>query len=251
MPLTAGVQFDIGTLQNLYVDGWFLCTVPLSGFFGNGQFYAAPVVPGWGFSLPSQHAQKVAPATFPRELRARRPSIPDGKVGPPCARGVLSEVYVPGKDGFLFDSCGCSRRNSARPSFEAGFSTGHCLQQSVAEQIRGPFCAFCIGLTAGERFRVRRIDNRGASTQCGMELCACRKGGAAGIDFANFHAVTGSPAGSARCSPWPQRPSAWGTSGTRATAPSRPPAGRAPPPAPVGPAGAPSRRAGSRWSRPE
>ena len=60
---------------------------------------------------------------FSREMRARWTSIPDGKVGPPCARSVISKAHVLGNDGFSFDSCGFGRRNSARLSFREGFST--------------------------------------------------------------------------------------------------------------------------------
>ena len=78
--------------------------------------------PGNSRGVP-QRVEKVAKATFSREMRARWASIPGGKVGPSCARSVISEAHVPGKDRFSFSSCGCGRRNSARLSFVEGFST--------------------------------------------------------------------------------------------------------------------------------
>ena len=71
----------------------------------------------------SQRVKKVATATFLRGMCARWTSIPQGKVGPSCARGVISEAHVPGNDGFSFDSCGCGRRNSARLSSGKGSLT--------------------------------------------------------------------------------------------------------------------------------
>ena len=62
---------------------------------------------------------------------------------------------------------------------------------------------------------------------------------------------TGSPAGSGPRWTWPGRTCPWGTSETHATCPSTPPDGRAPPPSPAGPAGAPSRTGGSRCCPPE
>ena len=71
----------------------------------------------------SQRVKKVATATFLRGMCARWTSIPQGKVGPSCASGVISEAHVPGNDGFSFDSCGCGRRNSARLSSGKGSLT--------------------------------------------------------------------------------------------------------------------------------
>ena len=45
------------------------------------------------------------------------------------------------------------------PLLPAGDIT--CFQQSVAKQIRNPFCVFHIGFAAGQCFHVRRIDNHG------------------------------------------------------------------------------------------
>ena len=78
----------------------------------------------------AQTVEKVAEATFSREMRPRRTSIPDGKVGPPWARSVISEAHVPGNDGFSFDSCGYGRRNSARLSLKEGFSTASAPEPS-------------------------------------------------------------------------------------------------------------------------
>src|SRR5699024_5031364 len=53
--------------------------------------------PGSAGGLP-QCVEKVAEATFSRKMRARWTSIPDEKVGPSCARSVISEAHVPRND---------------------------------------------------------------------------------------------------------------------------------------------------------
>ena len=40
-----------------------------------------------------------------------------GKVAPPCVRGVISDVHAAGNDGISFYSAVCGRRNSLQEGF--------------------------------------------------------------------------------------------------------------------------------------
>ena len=50
-------------------------------------------------------------------LHARWASIPYGKVGPSCARSVISDAHVAGNDEIIFYSIACGRWNSLQEGF--------------------------------------------------------------------------------------------------------------------------------------
>ena len=66
---------------------------------------------------PPVTIEKVALPLFREKPHARCASIPSGKVGPPCVRGVISDAHVAGNDEIKFYSVACGRRNSLQEGF--------------------------------------------------------------------------------------------------------------------------------------
>ena len=85
------------------------------------------------------------PAVFSGKRAAWRPGLDFCKMVVPSAmRSVISEAPVPGNDRASFSSCGCGRRNSARPP------AGELFDKQQAPAARPGLVAFC-GLPPSKR----------------------------------------------------------------------------------------------------
>ena len=90
--------------------------------------------------------KKAAKTLFREKPYAGWSSTPSGKVGPPCARSVISDAYVAGNDGIKFYSVACGRRNSLQEGFFDKLNRGPRLCAAPGPEHRS--CWLSLSLSA-------------------------------------------------------------------------------------------------------